>query len=177
MPHKNEPLRSPFFMIIYIATSIFSPPRSPRARDSTLYSVVVCLNRSRTVAELLLSLTLIAVTYKTTYQQVWFDWEACILFSKICRWICESQFPNGSIYGDHQCATVCWATWLGICIWSSHGDPVILGPGNWSYGPTELHDDTGHGSHIFAKIQWYIESQIPAASPWIQWWDCQDPHC
>ena len=51
-----------FFMIMYVAMSMFSPPRSPRAQDGVPYSTVACLNKSSMVTDRLLSLARIAVT-------------------------------------------------------------------------------------------------------------------
>ena len=65
VPHKNEPLCLPLFIIMYVATSIFSSPRSPHAWEGIPYSIVACLNRLRTVEDRLLSLALIAVTYNS----------------------------------------------------------------------------------------------------------------
>lgn len=60
----NDARRGPFLIIIYVAMSTFSPPRSPRTREGMPYSSAVDMNRLRTVVDLLLLLARKAVTYK-----------------------------------------------------------------------------------------------------------------
>ena len=61
-PHMNDARRGPLFITMYVATSRFSPPRSPRTREGMPYSVAADLKSSSTVADLLLSLARKAVT-------------------------------------------------------------------------------------------------------------------
>lgn len=60
----NDARRGPLFIIMYVATSKFSPPRSPRTREGMPCSDAADLKRSSTVADLLLLLARKAVTYE-----------------------------------------------------------------------------------------------------------------
>ena len=62
--HMNDTYCGPLVMVIWVATSMFSPPQSPWTYEGKPYSVEAVLKRSSTVADRLLLLAHKAVTCK-----------------------------------------------------------------------------------------------------------------